>query len=350
MNRLLFSVRGIPLDAMAFLERGGKVARQPVFVLSGEEEFLKRRARDAIVAGLLGDADGEFAVSAYAPDKLDITTVRNELDTLPFLAPLRIVIVESADPFVTEHRLALEKYFVSPSKVGVLILEVKTFPETTKLAKALPDAAKIVCKPYSPYKLDEVEAWCVKWCDSRHHRKLTADAAAALVERVGPQLGLLDQELGKLAVAIGARKQVTPEDVEAFVGRSRAANVFRILDAIGEGKPGEAFGILGELLEEGEAGLAILGTLTAQLRKLSTVGRLIAAGQSLGPAMDAAGVPKWPQARQSVERQLRHLGRARLLRIADWLVEINLGLKGGSPLPERLQLELLLVKLARPAR
>ena len=30
------------------------------------------------------------------------------------------------------------------------------------------------------------------------------------------------------------------------------------------------------------------------------------------------------------------------------LIEINLGLKGGNPLPEKMQLERLLVKLARP--
>ena len=337
------------MDSMAFLDRGGPAGRLPVFVLSGDEEFLKRRAREAIISKLLGDADADFALSVYAADKLDITTVRNELDTLPFLAPLRVVVVEAADTFVTEHRAALEKYVAAPSKAGVLVLEVKAFPETTKLAKALPDAAKVACRAPSPYKMDEVEAWCVGWCQSRHGRKLTADAAAALVERVGPQLGLLDQELGKLAVAVGSRKQVTPEDVEAFVGRSRAANVFRILDAVGEGKPGEAFTIVGELFDEGEAALAILGPLTAQLRKLAALGRLLAAGQALGPAMDAAGVPKWPQARQSVERQVRHLGRSRLGQLPDWLVEVNLGLKGGSPLPERLQLELLLAKLARPA-
>ena len=141
---------------------------------------------------------------------------------------------------------------------------------------------------------------------------------------------------------------IGPEDVETFVGRSRAADVFGILNAIGDGKPGDSLRILAELLEEGENPVALLGALTFSLRKLATVGRLLAQGDSLGPAMDTAGVPKWPQARQSAERQLRHLGRSRLLQIPDWLVEINLGLKGGSPLPPRLQLEKLIVKLARP--
>ncbi len=333
------------MDALQFLDKSAKAKRQPVYVLLGDEDFLKRRCRDAIIPLVLGDADPEFAVAAYPGDKLDFSTVRNDLDTLPFLAPARIVIVEQADAFVTEHRAALEKYVAAPSKVGVLVLDVKTFPETTKLAKALPDAAKIACKGPPPYKLAE---WCVSWSAAGHGKKLAPDAAELLVELVGPQMGLLDSELEKLAVAIGTKETIEAGDVDRLVGRSRAADVFRILDAIGEGKPAEALAVLGQLLEEGEEPLAILGPLTYQLRKLATVGRVLAQGQSLGPAMDKAGVPSWPKARASAERQVRHLGRRRLEQIPEWLVEINLGLKGGNPLPPRLQIERLIVKLARP--
>src|SRR5437762_11089166 len=131
------------MDALPFLDAAAKLKRQPVYVLSGDEDFLKRLARERVVAAALGDADPAFAVADYAGDTLDFSTVRNELDSLPFLAPCRIVVVENADPFVTEHRPALEQYVTKPSAAGVLVLEVKTFPETTKLAKALPDAAKI---------------------------------------------------------------------------------------------------------------------------------------------------------------------------------------------------------------
>lgn len=331
------------MDALAFLDK--KPKRQPVVVLLGDEDFLKRRCRDALLAAALGDADLAFAVSAYAGDKLDFSTVRNDLETLPFLAPVRVVLVETADPFVTAHREALEKYVAAPSRVGVLILDVKTFPETTKLAKALPDSAKIVCKSPAAYKLPE---WCVGWAKAEHGKRLPADAAGLLVELVGPQMGLLAQELAKLAVAAGDRPDITAAEVDQLVGRSRSANVFHILNAIGDGKPDAALGILGELFEEGEDPLAVVGALTAQLRKLAAVSRLLAEGRTKADALDIAGVPKWPQARQGAEKQLHHLGRRRLDKLTDWLVDINLGLKGGSPLPGRVQVERLVVRLARP--
>lgn len=333
------------MDALQFLDKAAKGKRQPVYALVGDEDFLKRRVRARIIAAALGDADPAFAVSVYAGDKLDFSTVRNDLDTLPFLGPCRVVVVDNADAFVTGNRPELERYAVKPSSTGVLVLDVKTFPETTKLAKALPDAAKVACKAPPAYKL---AAWCADWAKTAHATKLTPDAAELLVDLVGTAMGLLDQEIEKLAVAVGKKAAVEAADVDRLVARSKAADVFRILDAVGEGKPGAALGILESLFAEGEDPMAVLGPLTAQLRKLAAVGRLIGGGQSLGPAMDAAGVPKWEKARQSFEKQVRWLGRRRLDQLTTWLVEINLGLKGGNALPERVQVERLVVKLARP--
>ena len=336
------------MDALAFL-KAGTPSRQPVYALVGDEDFLKGRARERIIAVALGGEDPAFAVSVYQGDKIDFSTARNELETLPFLAPCRVVIVEAADTFVTDNRPALEAYVAKPSSVGVLVLDVKTFPDNTKLAKALPDAAKIACKTPPAYKIHELKPWLVEWAKTAHKKKLAPDAAELMLELVGASMGSLNQELGKLAVAVGAKPGIAVEDVGRMVGRSKAADVFRIMDAIGDGKPGEALSVLEELFTEGEDPMAVMGPLTAQLRKLAAVGRFhFGEKLALGPAMDAAGVPKWDKARIACEKQMKHLGGRRLLKLTDWLVEINLGLKGGNALPERVQVERLVVMLARP--
>lgn len=337
------------MDALAFL-KAKAIKSQPVYALIGDEDFLKRQVRERIITATLGSDDPEFSVSVYAGEKLDYSTARNDLETAPFLAAYRVVIVENADAFVTSFRVELEAYVAKPSSVGILILDVKTFPESTKLARALPDAAKVVCKEPKAYEAYKLKPWCIEWAKSTHKKKLTPDAAELLLELVGVSMGLLDRELAKLAVAVGARPEIVAGDVERLVGRSKAADVFRILDAIGEAKPGEALSILEELFSEGTDPMGVLGPLTAQLRKLAMVGRLVREEKmSLGPAMDAAGVPKWEKIRVGTEKQLRHLTHRRLEKLTDWLVEMNLGLKGGNPLPERVQVERLIVMLARPS-
>ncbi len=46
------------------------------------------------------------------------------------------------------------------------------------------------------------------------------------------------------------------------------------------------------------------------------------------------------------EKQLRHLGRDRAVKLYGWLSEADLDLKGSSALPPRLIIERLIVRLA----
>ncbi|MBO0697957.1 MAG: DNA polymerase III subunit delta [Zavarzinella sp.] len=333
------------MDALTFIDKNGKVKRQPFYVLSGDEDFLKRRVLDFLVPLVLGDTSPDFGLTTFPGDKGDFSTVRNELDSGSLFGDRRLVVVDQADPFVTKFRPQLEAYVTDPSAAGVLVLDVKAFPATTKLAKAVPDAAHIVCKAPPEYRLP---LWCVDWCQTQYRKKLTTPAAQMLVDLVGPTMGVLDQELQKLKDFVGDRPAIDVPDVDELTGRSRGANVFKILDAIGDGKPAAALKILTELFEEGEAPIAILGALSAQVRRLARAARLHKQGANLEDALTNAGVASWPQARDGARKQLKHLGMNRLERLYDWLIETDSGLKGGSPLPDRVQLERLVVKLARP--
>jgi len=332
------------MDALAFIDKNGKVRRQPYYVLSGDEDFLKRRVLALLVPVVVGDADPEYAVTTFPGDKTDFSTIRNELDSVSFFSERRMVVIDQADSFVTKFRPQLEAYVTEPAESGVLVLDVKSFPATTKLAKAVPEASHIVCNSPKEYRLP---LWCVEWCQSQYGKKITTPAAQMLVELVGPTMGVLDQELQKLKDFVGERPAIDVKDVDELTGRSRGANVFKIMDAVGDGQQAAALKILTELFEEGEEPLKLLGALGFQLRKLARAARMHKQGMNLDEAMTKAGVPAWPQARESTRKQLKHLGWSRLDKVYDWLIELDGGMKGGNPLPERLQLERLIVRLAR---
>jgi DNA polymerase-3 subunit delta len=245
---------------------------------------------------------------------------------------------------VSAERAKLEKYVQQPSTVGVLLLEVTTWPSTTKLAKLVPDTATITCKTPPTNRLPD---WCVRWCQSAYGKQLAMPAARLLVELIGPEMGLLDQEMAKLAAAVGDAAKIEPRDVDRLVGQSRDENVWEIFNLIGAGETSKALGLLDRLLVQGEDPMKLLGMFSYQLRLLAQVARVIAQGTGIGMALEQANVPRWKHTQ--VEQQLRQLGRRRQDRLYDWLVETDLGLKGGSSLPPRTQLERLVVRLSRPA-
>jgi DNA polymerase-3 subunit delta len=297
---------------------------------------------------ILGPDDDGFALSSHPGDKATWSAVLDDLQTMPLLAPCRLVVVEAADPFVSRERQRLEKYFADAagksSPAGVLVLVVQTWASSTKLAKQTPDTWLITCKaPASP----QLPQWCAGWCGARHGKQLAAPAAKLLVDLIGPEMGLLDQEMQKLAVYVGEASRIEVKDVDTLVGQSRAENTWKIFDLIGAGRPGDALTFLVRLFDQGEDPMRLLGAFSMQMRRLAQAGRLNAQGVSLQESMTRAGIPNWPAARQSAEQQLRHLGRRRLDRIHDWLLEADLGMKGGSQLPPTVLIERLVVRLAR---
>jgi len=331
------------MDSLAFLERGGGKLHA-VYVLHGDEDFLKRQVLAALRALVFGADGNDFGLSTHAGDQATFAAIHDELQTLPFLTPRRLVVVENADPFVTRHRAVLEKYLAEPAPTGVLVLDVKSWPSNTRLYRLVASAASIGCKGPAPYKLPD---WCVQWAASRHGKQLAAPAARLLVDLVGADMGQLDQELAKLAVYAGSSPRIEAADVDRLVGSSRAENIFKIFDALAAGRPGEALGILDHLFEQGEEALRILGAFSWQLRRLAQAARLRGQGLSPAAALEQAGFP--PYTRQAAEQHLRHLGPGRADRLYDWLVEADLGLKGSSQLPPRTQLERLVARLSQPA-
>jgi DNA polymerase-3 subunit delta len=253
--------------------------------------------------------------------------------------------VEGADPFVTRYRPQLEKNVGKLPPSGVLILDVKSWAANTRLAKMVDSAATIVCRAPPAYKL---AAWCSDWAAARHEKQLSASAAGLLVDLVGAEMGLLDQEILKLAIYVGQRKKIDVADVDRLVGNSRAESTWKAFDALGAGQPGEALAILERALDQGEEPLKIMGAFSMQLRRLAQAARLAAQGTNLRTALAQVGVP--PFGVDSADKQLRHLKRRRALRLYDWLLEVNMDLRGNSPLPPRILLERFLLRLARPEK
>ena len=123
--------------AMEYLQKATTAAPKPVYAVFGEDAYLRRESMTAIARGTLGEEADELSVSRFPGESASLSDVLDELRTLPFLSKARVAIVEGADTFVTAHRRGLEEYAEHPSKTGVLVLSVKSWPANTKLAKAV---------------------------------------------------------------------------------------------------------------------------------------------------------------------------------------------------------------------
>ncbi|MBN2023122.1 MAG: DNA polymerase III subunit delta [Pirellulales bacterium] len=338
-----------PLDAVDYLADPKKHPCPAVCVLFGDEAFLHREALAELRRGVLGAGDGEFSLTVFEGPRAALADVFEELATRAmFGAERRLVVVEDADDFVTRYRPELEDYVARPSPTGALVLQVKSWPSNTRLFKAV-DAAGVAIACTAP-TAGKLTRWLAAWAKRVHRVELTGAVAELLVEMIGPELGLLDQAVAKLAVASAPGGRISPETVAQMVGTWRAKTTWDMLDAALDGKPRDALTQLDRLLLAGENPIALLAQISASLRRLAAATRLIlqteASGRRpvLGAALEQAGVKRFVL--EKSQQQLRRLGRRRGARLYRWLLQTDLALKGDSRLPPRLVLETLLVRLS----
>ena len=340
------------LSAIDFLAKPPAGDVPAVCAVFGDETFLKRLVLDELRRVVLGDEDGEFSLARFDGAKAQPREVFDELGTVALFGGRRLVVVDDADEFVTRHRPLLEDYVArATAGGGVLVLDAKSWAKTTRLYKALAQSGwQIECKTPSAAALAR---WLVGWAKKTHQTKLDPDAAELLIELAGPELGLLDQELAKLAVSVGPGGTATPDLVSELVGGWRAKTGWDMIDAAVAGDARNALMQLDRLISAGEHPIALLGQMAFSLRKFAAAARIVerteAAGRrtTLRQALEQAGIKAFLL--NKAEPQLKQVGRRRAVQLYRWLLETDLDMKGFSNLPPRTVLERLIVRLSAAA-
>jgi DNA polymerase-3 subunit delta len=338
------------LHAIDFLAETKPGEVPGVCVSFGGEALLKRLVIAELKKRVLPEADAEFSLTTLDGATAAWRDVGDELSTVSmFSAGLRLVVVERADDFVSKHRPQLEDYAAQPSSAGVLVLAADSWPGNTRLYKALDkNGLQIECNSPPEAKLIK---WLGTWARSRYGAKLEREAIEQLLEIVGPELGVLDQELAKLSAATGGGA-ITAESVEQLVHGGRTKTAWEMLDAALAGQAPKALDQLDRLLLAGESPIGLLAQIGSSLRRFATATRAIEQAEAEGrrmplrTALERAGFK--PFILNKAESQIKQLGRARAGKLYTWLLDSDLALKGSSSSParSRIVLEQLIARVA----
>lgn len=334
------------MNALEWLRDPNQALLRLVIVVFGNDSYLIRESIQAVIRATFPEPDSEASVTKFSGSavSLSLADVLDEVWTLPFFSPNRLVIVEEADPFVTKYRKDLEAYVASPSESGTLLLQCKSWVSTTNIAKLIAKTGMVIdCA--SPRE-SELAPWLIELAKGRFGARLDGDAARQLIELVGPESGILAAEVEKLAVYAGSAARIEREDVVRLVGAGRVETIWKCLDAATTGQLRAALIQLDSLMAAGEQPVPALAAMSANLLKLHHAGILRAARLNLDEACRIAGIP--PFAVEKARRQHAHLGPGRVDQLPAMLLRADLDVKGGTSLEPRVVLESLLVRLAQP--
>ena len=338
-------------SAIDYLTAKNPPAGELVNVLFGDEPYLIHSVLQAFKESNLSGEDADFGLiqldcsTAAWCDVVDALATRQLFGTGG-----RLVILEDADDFVSKYRSNIEDYAKAPTTDGVLVLTVQTWQKNTRLYKQNDKTGlQIDCKKPAEKQL---VTWIRKEAKRRFGFNLPAESAREMVEIIGCEIGVLEQELEKLALVTDTKTPLTPTQIRERVGSWRTKKAWDMLDAACDGDANEAIKQLQRLIHAGQHPIAILGQIAHSLRHFALATQIYRRAEkqgrriSLRAALEATGVRHFFL--HDAERRLKRLGRHRASDLYRWLLDADLAMKGrSSPLPRaRLILEQLLVRIA----
>src|SRR5206468_1089180 len=103
-----------------------------------------------------------------------------------------------------------------------------------------------------------------------------------LLELVPPELGILVQEIAKLALVVGPQRVIDVKLVRENVGGWRTRATWDMIDAAADGSASKALAQLERLIASGEKPQGLLPQMAASLRRFATALQLIEAAEADG--------------------------------------------------------------------
>ena len=293
---------------------------KPIYVLCGSDGFLQDHYRAEIISRVVGQADPQTCIANFdGSNDPELAEVMDELRTLPFLAPARVVLIRNADAFISKYRQKLEEYADNPCETSALVLMVTSFRSNTRLAKSVAKIGEVFnCKLPDDTSLRQ---WLTKSAGKRG-KKIDPRSAALMEQWIGRDLAAQNAEIEKLCLYIGQRETITAQDVAAVVTATAGPAAFALTNAITARDVPGALKALDGLLRIRGAEFQALGSIAWHLRRALQAQQEIAAG----------GKPKlqMPYRQQSAFlAMLKRRDRGKLQADMRSLISADLGMKSG---------------------
>lgn len=306
---------------------------KPVYLLYGDESYLKRHYRGRFEKLLAGE-DG-MNLSVFEGKDISEDAVIDSADTLPFFAERRLIIVEESGWFKSSLERLPDYLAVMPETTVLLFLE-SAVDKRNRLYKAVQKRG-CLCELTHP---DErgLSLWAARYL-ARAGKKITASTMERFLGYVGDDMENVKNELEKLISYLGEREVVELRDVDTITSITLTNRIFEMVNAITAHRTAEAMRLYEDLLALKEPPMRILFLIARQYHQLRAVKELALSGKNKNEIAKLLKLPAFVAARMMA--QVRPHPEAALSGMVRRCVELEERVKTGD-MQDRLAVELLI--------
>lgn len=308
---------------------------KPVYLLYGDEAFLRNSYKNRMKEAIIGDDTMNFA--SFEGKGLDVDELIRLADTMPFFAERRLILVENSGFFKTACE-PLVQYLPAMPDTTCLIFVESEVDKRSKLFKKVKDMG------YAAEMTRQNAAQLSRWAGgilAKEGRKITGHTMELFLSMTGDDMEHIRMELEKLISYTMGRDVITDEDVKAICTVQVTNRIFDMVSAIVTRQTRKAMDLYEDLLALKEPPMRILFLIARQFNQLLQVKELM--GKGLDKGTIASKLKLQPFVVGKVMPQARQFSREEILSYVDLCVEAEEAVKSGR-LQDRLAVELLITK------
>ncbi len=205
----------------------------PIYLFVGEEKFLIDVYKERIVDNVFDGQDKMMNFDQFNQDNKDIDKIESSLETLPFFADKRVVLLDYLDLFNSKNKSKNERVHDGLKKLSestmCLIVEEKV-DKRSKLYKLVKEKGTIVEFNFlSEKELIQYIARELK----KAEMNISSYDARYLIDTVGYELRSVAKEVSKLIDYMGHDQIVTREAIDDVCSKHLEGKIFDLVDALG---------------------------------------------------------------------------------------------------------------------
>lgn len=307
-----------------------------VYLLFGEEGYLKRQYRDRLTRALLPEGD-TMNYACYEGKGTEIREVIDLAETMPFFAERRLIVFENTGFFKSGGNDLADYIKEMPESACFLFVENEV-DKRSRLYKTVKAKGRAVELGFQ----DEgtLKRW-VAGLVRNENRQAGEQMIAYFLNKTGTDMENITKELEKLFCYTLGRDTITKEDVDAVCVTQISNHIFDMVDAVAQKKQRRALELYYDLLALKEPPMRILFLMIRQYRILLQVKGLLKSGYGRKEIASKAGLH--PFVAGKYMDQAKHFPTKELRAILEEGAVLEQSVKTGK-LTDHLAVELFLVK------
>lgn len=309
-----------------------------VYLLYGEEAYLRKQYRDRLKGALAG----EDTMNCHYFEGKDVrpAEIIDLAETLPFLAPRRVIIIENSGLFKRGGE-ALAEYIPAMAETAYFVFVETEVDKRSRLFKAVRDKGRAT---EFPLQDENTLARWIAGMAAKEKKRIADRDIRYFMEKTGTDMANIKTELEKLFCYAIDKEVITQEEIDAICTRRVTNQIFDMIGAVADKNQKKALALYYDLLALKEPPMRILFLIARQFNLLMQVKEYRAKGCDNRTIAEKTGLRSFIVGKYLA--QAAHFEKERLREAVGACVEAEESVKTGK-LDDRMSVELLILTYSR---